>query len=79
MCPPPPPPPPPAEEGASSPPRSPSPPALEVVEEPTVKPSEVVQSEEAGGWNLLQSLCQPLQQRLSSGFRGGEGLNLSLR
>ena len=53
MCPPPPPPPPPAEECSSTPPspnhrsRSPSPSststALEVVEEPTLKPSEVVQ------------------------------------
>lgn len=56
MCPPPPPPPPPAEEALSSPSRSPSPPEpeVEVVEEPTVKPSEVVQREEAGACDLLQ-------------------------
>lgn len=46
MCPPPPPPPPPEEEGVSSPSRSPSPPEPEVLEEPSVKLSEVVQSED---------------------------------
>jgi hypothetical protein len=58
MCPPPPPPPPPEEEGVSSPSRSSSPKDTEVLEEPTVKPSEVVQREDAGGCNLVE--CYPL-------------------
>jgi hypothetical protein len=56
MCPPPPPPPPPEEERVFSPSRSPSPKDTEVLEEPTVKPSEVVQREDAGGWDLVESL-----------------------
>ncbi|PSN51771.1 hypothetical protein C0J52_05256 [Blattella germanica] len=72
MCPPPPPPPPPAEECSSTPPspnhrsRSPSPSststALEVVEEPTLKPSEVVQR----GGSVLKpaSSSQSLAQHL---------------
>lgn len=58
MCPPPPPPPPPEEEGVSSPSRSPSPKDTDVLEDPTVKPSEVVQREDAGGWDLVE--CYPL-------------------
>lgn len=58
MCPPPPPPPPPEEEGVSSTSRSPSPKDAEVLEEPTVKPSEVVQREDAGGWDPVE--CFPL-------------------
>lgn len=58
MCPPPPPPPPPEEEGVSSPSRSPSPPEPEVLEEPSVKLSEVVQSEDTGWWDLVE--CCPL-------------------
>lgn len=58
MCPPPPPPPPPEEEGVSSLSRSPSPKEPEVLEEPTVKPSEVLQREDAGWWDLVE--CYPL-------------------
>jgi hypothetical protein len=64
MCPPPPPPPPPEDESVSSPSRSPSPSPSpspkepEILEEPTVKPSEVVQREDAGRWDLVE--CYPL-------------------
>lgn len=62
MCPPPPPPPPPEEEGVSSPSRSPSPKNTEVLEESTVKPSEVAQREDAGGWDLVE--CYPLLSQI---------------
>ena len=61
MCPPPPPPPPPEEESVSSPSRSPSPKEPEVLLELAVKPSEVVQREDTGGWDLVE--CYPLLQQ----------------
>jgi hypothetical protein len=75
MCPPPPPPLPPEEEGVSSPCRSPSPKEPEVLEEPTVKPSEVVQLEDTGGWDLVE--CYPLQKQKER-FHAAVSLSLTV-